>query len=147
MNTVSFNMKNLTIVAKAYWQYLICVDIIWSYYLILPVICIYACIYENNRMKTKDRVLSFTHKRFYWCCFSSWHKGCYFVLFIWRCLGIKCEVNVILRICYFSRLCDLSLFIEQRFEFIYNSFHYYIQSQQSESFSYNKAKLWQLLVF
>ena len=38
---------------------------------------------------------------------------------IGRCLGIKYGDDVILRTHYFRRFCDLNLFIEQRFEFIY----------------------------
>ena len=70
-------------------------------------------------MKIKDRVIGFTHNRFRWCCFSSLYKGYNFVLLIWRCLGIKYGDGIILRTCYHRRFCDLSLFIEQRFEFIY----------------------------
>ena len=88
-----------------------------QYIYIYIYICMY--IYENNRMKIKDRVLRFTHKRFRWCCFPSVCKGCHFDLLIWRCLVVKYELDVILRTRYFRRSSDLSLFIEQRFESIY----------------------------
>ena len=67
-------------------------------------------VYENSRMKIKDRVLSFKHSRFPWFCFSSVYKGYHFVLLIWRCLGIKYGDDVILRTHYFTRFCDLSLY-------------------------------------
>ena len=50
--------------------------------------------------------------------FSGVHKSYHFILFILRCLGIK-HGDVMLRTHYFRRFYDLSLFIEQRFEFIY----------------------------
>ena len=83
---------------------------------------IYVCMYMKItgwRSKTKDRVLRFTHNRFRWCCFSSVYKGYHFVLLIWRCLGIKYGDDAISRTRYFRRFCDLSLYIEQKFEFIY----------------------------
>ena len=78
------------------------------------------CVPERPRMKIKDRLLRFTHNRFHWCCFSIVYK-IVTILFNFnfvelRCLGIKYEVAVILRTRYF---CDLSLFIEQRLEFIH----------------------------
>ena len=55
------------------------------------------------------------------------YKGYHFVLLIWRCLGIKYEVDVILRtVTLFRKSCDLSLFIEQRFEFIYNLYKIFL---------------------
>ena len=79
----------------------------------------YLSLSENNRMKIKDIVLRFTQNQFCWSCFSSVYKGYHFILLIWRCLGIKYWDDVILSICYFRSFCDLSLSIEQRFEFIY----------------------------
>ena len=74
---------------------------------------------DNNRMKMKDRTLMFTHNRFCCCCFSSVYKSYHFVLLISRSLGIKYEADFILRTHYFSRFCDFSLFIEQRFKYLY----------------------------
>ena len=64
-------------------------------------------------MKIKDR--DRFKDRFADAVFSCVYKGYHFVLVI----GIKYEVDVILRTRCFRRLCNLSLFIEQRFEFIH----------------------------
>ena len=102
------NILNIYIYIYIYIKEIVCNSLVnWMVY-----------IYEHNRMKIKDRVLRFTRKRFRWCYFSSVYDGCHFVLLIWRCLGIKYEFEVILITRYFKRFCNLSLFIEQRFEFI-----------------------------
>ena len=46
----------------------------------------------------KIKVLWFTHNLFRWCCFSSVYKDYHFVLLIWRCLGIKHEVDFMLKV-------------------------------------------------
>ena len=74
------------------------------------MIYIYIYIYENNRMKIKDRVLRFTRSPFLLCCFLSVYKGYQFVLLIWRCLGIKYGDEVILTTRCFRRFCYLNLF-------------------------------------
>ena len=72
-------------------------------------------------MKIKDRVLrlhttGFAGVVFY---FLNVHKGYHFILFIRRRLGMKYGDDITLITRKFRRFSCLSLFIEQRFEFIY----------------------------
>ena len=73
-------------------------------------------------MKIKDRVLRCTHNCFQWCCFSSVYKGYHFFLLIWRCLGIKYGVHIILRTHYFWRFCDFFYWIKI-WIYLWNNLH------------------------
>ena len=92
INKVSLSFTSLHI--HIYYIY------IYIYVYIYIYIYIYIFIYENNREITGWKSKSgtkVTHNQFRWCCFSSGYKCYHFVLVVWRCLGIKCQIDVILR--------------------------------------------------
>ena len=107
-NIYIYNIYNIYIQIHRYIIY-IYIIYIYTYIYILYIyiyIHIYIYIYKIHRMKIKDRVLRLTHKRFLY--------RFHFVLLIWQCLGIKYEVDVILRTHYFRRFCDVSFFLSIR---------------------------------
>ena len=84
----------------------VCIYIIYITY----IIYIYIYIYEENKIvKIKDRVLRLRTKVTIWFTYLMLSR--YQISWNWRHI----------KKCYFRRFCDLSLFIEQRLEFIYGS--------------------------